>query len=211
MGFRVFDVLFVAVLILAAVAAYAAYNLVEPYPAVIVAAFAAGATAFLYLTVRVKLGGIVETVERRLADQESEAVRHREALDQSFADIEKLTRTMREQIQASQDKTAADLEAVRKNVTTTLEQATRKLEQTAAALAELKTATDKYAATADGRLEGQEARLAETTQLLHALQDEFNSFVADESSFRDGVQAQLADRVAYLEDFIREKRKSLQI
>jgi ElaB/YqjD/DUF883 family membrane-anchored ribosome-binding protein len=211
MGFRVFDVLFVAVLILAAVAAYAAFNLVEPYPAVIVAAFAAGATVFLYLTVRVKLGGIVETVERRLGDQESEAVRHREALDQSFADIEKLTRTMREQIQASQDKTAADLEAVRKNVTSTLEQATRKLEQTAAAVAELKTATEKYAATADGRLEGQEARLAETTQLLHSLQDEFNSFVAEEGVFRDALQAQLADRVAYLEDFIREKRKSLQI
>jgi len=211
MGFRVFDLLFVAVLVLAAVAGYAAFNLVEPYPVVIVAAFAAGATAFLYLTVRVKLGGIVETVERRLADQESEAVRHREALDQSFADIERLTRTMREQIRGVQENTAGDLEAIRQNVASALDQITGKVDQAAAVAAELKTAAGKYAATTEGRLEAQETQLAETTQLLHSLQDEFNSFVAEEGLFRDALQAQLADRVAYLEDFIREKRKSLQI
>ena len=68
MGFRVFDILYAVVLLLAAVAAVATFYLVEPYPVLIVAAFAAGAATFLYLTVRVKLGGIVETVDRRLAE-----------------------------------------------------------------------------------------------------------------------------------------------
>ena len=116
MGFRLFDALFAVVLLLAAVAVAAAFYLVSPYPAVIVAAFAAGATAFLYLTVRAKLGGIVETVERRLATQESEAAQHRMALEQSFADIERLTRTMREQVEAANEKSAQDDETLRKNI-----------------------------------------------------------------------------------------------
>jgi len=51
----------------------------------------------------------------------------------------------------------------------------------------------------------------ETTKLLADFREEFDSFTTDEHHFREVMEASLAERVSYLEDFIREKRKSLQI
>jgi hypothetical protein len=207
MGFRVFDVLYACVLVLAAVAAAAAFYLVEPYPAVIVAAFAAGAATFLYLTVRVKLGGIVATVDRRLDEQEAEAARHREALEQSFADIEHLTRTMREQIKAMEEKNLREADVLRKNVGTVIGKFNGELEKMGATAAGLKKAVDADVE----KIAALEREQLEAAELLKNLADDLNAFVADEHTFRDNIESRLKDRVAYLEDFIREKRKSLQI
>jgi len=130
------------VLVLAAVAVAAAFYLVTPYPAVIVAAFAAGATTFLYLTVRAKLGGIVETVERRLASQEQKATEHREALDKSFAEIERLTHTMREQVRAANEKSAQNNDALRKNVNDVLAQFAARIEKATSTVNESKQVLD---------------------------------------------------------------------
>jgi chromosome segregation ATPase len=211
MGFRIFDILFVAVLILAAVAAVGAFYLVDPYPAVIVAAFAAGAVTFLYLTIRVKLGGIIGTVDRRLEEQELEAAKHRAALEKSFADIEHLTRSMRERIGAASEQNAADVEALRKNVKSLIEKYDERLEATAAALNEFKQSYDRNSSTCGEKLAALESGHAEAAETLAVIRDEFTSFVADERKFRDDIDSRLEERVAYLEDFIREKRKSLQI
>jgi septal ring factor EnvC (AmiA/AmiB activator) len=211
MGFRIFDLLFAVVLLLAAVAAVGAFYLVEPYPAVIVAAFAAGAATFLYLTIRVKLGGIIGTVDRRLEEQELEASKHRAALEKSFADIENLTRSMREQIGAAGEQNAADVEALRKNVNSLVKQYNERLEVAVAALNELKQSHDKHASAFAEKLAALEGNHNEAAETLVVIRDEFNSFVADERKFREDIDSRLEERVAYLEDFIREKRKSLQI
>ncbi|NIT37045.1 MAG: hypothetical protein GTN49_11200 [candidate division Zixibacteria bacterium] len=211
MAFRIFDALFVVVLLLAAVVALAAFYLVEPYPVLIVAAFAAGATAFLYLTVRVKLGGIVATVERRLAAQEEQAVKHRGALDKSFADIERLTRTMREQVTAANKKSSRENEALRENVNSVISKFNAQLETMAATLNESKQVFDKKAAVLHERVKVLENSREEIEKLLRHLKEEFDAFVSDEQHFREVIDASLAERVSYLEDFIREKRKSLQI
>ncbi len=211
MGFRLFDILFAVVLVLAAVAVAGAFYLVTPYPAVIVAAFAAGATTFLYLTVRAKLGGIVETVERRLASQEQEAAEHREALDKSFAEIERLTRTMREQVRAANEKSAQNNDALRKNVNDVLAQFAARIEKATSTVNETKQVLDKSAAVLRERVSELENYREETTKLLADFREEFDSFTTDEHHFRGVIEASLAERVSYLEDFIREKRKSLQI
>jgi len=211
MGFRLFDVLFAAVLVLAAVAVGAAFYLVTPYPAVIVAAFAAGATAFLYLTVRAKLGGIVRTVERRLANQEREAAEHRAGLNKSFADIERLTRTIREQVTATNEKSARDGEALRKNVNDVIAQFKAQIEKMASTLNDTKGVLDKKAAVLHERVRELEDNREETARLLANLREDFDVFATDEHHFREIIEASLAERVSYLEDFIREKRKSLQI
>ena len=207
MGFRLFDILFAAVLVLAAVAVAAAFYLVTPYPAVIVAAFAAGATTFLYLTVRAKLGGIVETVERRLASQEQEAAEHRK----SFAEIERLTRTMREQVRAATEKSAQNNDALRKNVNDVLARFAARIEKATSTVNETKQVLDKKAAVLHERVSELENYREETTKLLADFREEFDSFTTDEHHFREVIEASLAERVSYLEDFIREKRKSLQI
>jgi chromosome segregation ATPase len=211
MGLRIFDALFLVVLLLAAVAILAAFYLVEPYPVLIVAAFAAGATAFLYLTVRVKLGGIVATVERRLAGQEEQALRHREALDKSFADIERLTRTMREQVTAANEKSSRENEALRENVNSVISKFKAQLETMAATVEECKGVFDKKAAVLHERAKALENSREEIEKTLRSLKEEFDAFVSDEQHFREVIDASLAERVSYLEDFIREKRKSLQI
>jgi len=211
MGFRVFDVLYAVVLVLAAVAAAAAFYLVEPYPAVIVAAFAAGAATFLYLTVRVKLGGIVQTVDRRLAEQEAEAARHREALEKSFAEIEHLTRTMSEQLKATNDKSLKDIGTLRTNVRAIIDKFNGQLEKTAAGMNELKKSLEDDAATAKEKIAALENGHEETGKTVLKLAADFEVFVSDEGAFREDIEARLAERVTYLEDFIREKRKSLQI
>jgi methyl-accepting chemotaxis protein len=211
MGFRLFDVLYAVVLVLAVVAAVAAFYLVEPYPAVIVAAFAAGAATFLYLTVRVKLGGIVQTVDRRLAEQEAEAARHREALDKSFAEIEHLTRTMREQLQAANDKSLKDIGTLRTNVRTIIDKFNVQLEKIAAGMNELKKSLEGDAATAAEKIAALENGREETDKTVLKLAADFEAFVSDENAFREAMESRLAERVTYLEDFIREKRKSLQI
>lgn len=211
MGFRLFDVLFAVVLVLAAVAVAAAFYLVTPYPAVIVAAFAAGATTFLYLTVRAKLGGIVETVERRLASQEQKAAEHREALDKSFAEIERLTHTMREQVRAANEKSAEDNDALRKNVNDVLARFAAQIEKVTKTVNETKQVSDKKAAVLHKRVSELENYREETTKLLADFREEFDGFTTDEHHFREVIEASLAERVSYLEDFIREKRKSLQI
>ncbi|HUV86429.1 MAG TPA: hypothetical protein VMX79_04895 [bacterium] len=211
MGFRLFDVLFAVVLVLAAVAVAAAFYLVSPYPAVIVAAFAAGATTFLYLTVRAKLGGILETVERRLATQEHEAAEHRAALDKSFAEIERLTRTIREQVQAANEKSARENEALRKNVNDVLARFAAQIEKTTSTVDDTKQVLDKKAAVLHERVRELEHYREETAKLLAGFREEFDTFTTDEQHFREVMEASLAERVSYLEDFIREKRKSLQI
>jgi methyl-accepting chemotaxis protein len=211
MGFRVFDVLYAVVLVLAAVAVAAAFYLVEPYPAVIVAAFAAGAATFLYLTVRVKLGGIVQTVDRRLAEQEAEAAQHREALEKSFADIERLTRTMREQLQAANDKSLQDIGTLRANVRTIIDKFNGQLEKMATGMNELKKSLEADAATAGEKIAALENGHEEAGKTVLKLSADFDAFVSDESAFRENIESRLAERVTYLEDFIREKRKSLQI
>ena len=211
MGFRVFDVLYAGVLLLAAVAAVAAFYLVEPYPVLIVAAFAAGAATFLYLTVRVKLGGIVETVDRRLAEQEAEAVKHREALDKSFAEIEHLTRTMREQLKATNEKSLQDIDTLRKNVRTIIDKFNGQLEKMAVGMTEVKKSVDVDAAAAKEKIATLERGHEETEKILKTLAGDFKTFADDERAFRKAIESRLAERVTYLEDFIREKRKSLQI
>jgi len=47
--------------------------------------------------------------------------------------------------------------------------------------------------------------------MLANLREDFDAFATDEHHFREVIEASLAERVSYLEDFIREKRKSLQI
>jgi hypothetical protein len=211
MGFRLFDILFAVVLVLAAVAVAAAFYLVSPYPAVIVAAFAAGATTFLYLTVRAKLGGILETVERRLATQEHEAAEHRAALDKSFAEIERLTRTIREQVQAANEKSARENEALRKNVNDVLARFAAQIEKATSTVDDTKQVLDKKAAVLHERVRELEHYREETAKLLADFREEFDTFTTDEQHFREVMEASLAERVSYLEDFIREKRKSLQI
>lgn len=211
MGFRLFDVLFAVVLVLAAVAVGAAFYLVSPYPAVIVAAFAAGATTFLYLTVRAKLGGILETVERRLATQEHEAAEHRSALDKSFAEIERLTRTIREQVRAANENGARDNEALRKNVNDVLARFAAQIEKTTSTVDDTKQVLDKKATVLHERVRELEHYREETATLLADFREEFDTFTTDEQHFREVMEASLAERVSYLEDFIREKRKSLQI
>jgi len=211
MGFRVFDVLFAVVLVLAAVAAAAAFYLVEPYPAVIVAAFAAGAATFLYLMVRVKLGGIVETVDLRLAEQEVEAAKHREALQKSFAEIERLTRTTSEQLEAASEKSLQDVDALRKNVRAVIDKFNGQLETMAATVAELKKSGDADAAATAEKIAALERGREEAGETLAKLTGDFEAFVNDEHAFREAIESRLAERVTYLEDFIREKRKSLQI
>lgn len=211
MGFRVFDILYAVVLVLAAVAAAAAFYLVEPYPAVIVAAFAAGAATFLYLTVRVKLGGIIQTVDRRLAEQEAEAARHREALEKSFAEIERLTRTMREQLQAANDKSLQDIGTLRTNVRTIIDKFNGQLEKMATGMNELKKSLESEDATAAEKIADLENGHENTEKTVLKLSADFEAFVSDENAFREAIESRLAERVTYLEDFIREKRKSLQI
>lgn len=211
MGFRVFDVLYAVVLVLAAVAVAAAFYLVEPYPAVIVAAFAAGAATFLYLTVRVKLGGIIQTVDRRLGEQEAEAARHREALDKSFAEIERLTRTMREQLQAASEKNLQDIGKLRTNVRAIIDKFNGQLEKTASGMNELKKSLEADAATSAEKIAALENGHEDTEKTLLKLSADFEAFVSDEGTFRENIDSRLAERVTYLEDFIREKRKSLQI
>jgi len=211
MGFRVFDVLYAGVLLLAAVAAVAAFYLVEPYPVLIVAAFAAGAATFLYLTVRVKLGGIVETVDRRLAEQEAEAIEHREALDKSFAEIEHLTRTTREQLQATNEKSLKDIDTLRKNVRTIIDKFNGQLEKMAVGMTEVKKSVDVDAAAVKEKIAVLERGHEETETMLENLAGDFKTFADDARAFREAIESRLAERVAYLEDFIREKRKSLQI
>lgn len=211
MGFRLFDILFAVVLVLAAVAVAAAFYLVSPYPAVIVAAFAAGATAFLYLTVRAKLGGILEKVERRLATQESNAAEHRAALDKSFADIERLTRTIREQVEAANEKSAQDNEALRNNVNDVLAQFAAQIEKSSSTVNETKQVLDKKAAVLHERVRELEHFRDATAKMLAGFREEFDAFTTEEQHFREVIEASLAERVSYLEDFIREKRKSLQI
>ena len=211
MGFRVFDVLYAGVLLLAAVAAVAAFYLVEPYPVLIVAAFAAGAATFLYLTVRVKLGGIVETVDRRLAEQEAEAVKHRDALDKSFAEIEHLTRTMREQLKATNEKSLKDIDTLRKNVRAIIDKFNGQLEKMAVGMTELKKSVDVDAAAAKEKIAALERSREETGKTLENLAGDFKTFADDQRAFRGAIESRLAERVTYLEDFIREKRKSLQI
>jgi ElaB/YqjD/DUF883 family membrane-anchored ribosome-binding protein len=211
MGLRIFDALFVVVLLLGAVAILGAFYLVEPYPVLIVAAFAAGATAFLYLTIRVKVGGIVATVERRLAGQEEQAVKYREALDKSFADIERLTRTMREQVTAANEKSSRENEALRENVNSVISKFKARLETMAATVDECKQMFDKKAGVLHERAKALENSREEIEKTLRSLKEEFDAFVSDEQHFREVIDASLAERVSYLEDFIREKRKSLQI
>jgi methyl-accepting chemotaxis protein len=211
MGFRVFDILYAVVLVLAAVAVAAAFYLVEPYPAVIVAAFAAGAATFLYLTVRVKLGGIIQTVDRRLAEQEAEAARHREALEKSFAEIERLTRTMREQLQATDDKNLQDISTLRTNVRTIIDKFNGQLEKMATGMNELKKSVETDAAKAGEKITALESGQEETEKTVLKLSADFEAFVSEENAFREVIESKLAERVTYLEDFIREKRKSLQI
>jgi hypothetical protein len=211
MGFRVFDVLYVVVLLLAAVAGAAAFYLVEPYPVLIVAAFAAGAATFLYLTVRVKLGGIVETVDRRLAEQEAEALKHREALQKSFAEIEHLTRTMREQIKAANDKSLHDIDTLRTNVRAIIDKFNAQLEKAATMMTETKKSVAAETAAAREKITTLETGHEDTARTLVKLVSDFDTFAADERAFREAIDSRLKERVAYLEDFIREKRKSLQI
>lgn len=211
MGFRLFDVLFAVVLALAAVSAAAAFYLVTPYPAVIIAVFAAGATTFLYLTVRAKLGGIVATVERRLAAQELKAAEHRAALEKSFADIERLTRTMREQVRAANEKSVRDNEELRGYVNDVLARFKTQIESMASTLNVTKKGLEEKAAALDESVGTLEIFRENATATLAEFRAEFDAFTTDEQHFREVIEASLAERVSYLEDFIREKRKSLQI
>jgi hypothetical protein len=70
---------------------------------------------------------------------------------------------------------------------------------------------EEQAAGLQERVKGLESFRGETTKLLAGLREEFDSFVTDEQHFREVIESSLAERVSYLEDFIREKRKSLQI
>jgi uncharacterized protein YPO0396 len=211
MNFRTFDLLFATVVALAAVAAGGAFFLVQPYPAIIAVAFAAGAATFLYITVRVKFGGIMETVETRLSDQEYAAASHKQVLDKSFAEIDNLTRAMREQIIATGDKNVRELTALRDNVNAAIGEFNQQLVALAEGIQEVKKTQAAAAARLDPRLTGLEKTASHTAASLKNLADNFNEYVADEQTFRDAINRKLGEKVAYLEDFIREKRKSLQI
>jgi DNA repair exonuclease SbcCD ATPase subunit len=211
MNFRVFDFLFGTVLICGIVAAGATFFVPDPYPIAVVGAFAAGAMAFLYFLVRVKVGGVARILDERLAEQEAEAARHRDALQKSFASIENLTQVMSQQLAAAAEKNRADFETLNKNVAVTINQFNSHLEKLAAAEAELRAAHERAVGTLAGRLEGSEKTCHELRSGLDALANDYHAFVTDERHFRDTIQNRLAERVAYLEDFIREKRKSLQI
>ncbi len=211
MRFSVFDFLFALVLVLAAVAAAAAFVLVEPYPAVIVAAFAAGAATFLYLTIRVKMGGIVATVERRLEEQEAAAAEHRQAIDKSFAELEKLSRETHEQITAANDKSHREVEALRANVNGVIKEFNGQVSKIAASLREIQTKYDTSVTGLEKNLAATARDHKKTAASLEKLTADFNDFVAEEQGFRKTMGAELAQRVSELRDFIREKRKSLQI
>ena len=132
-------------------------------------------------------------------------------LEKSFAEIEHLTRTMREQLKATNDKSLQDIDTLRKNVRTIIDKFNGQLEKMAAGMNELKKSVAADAATAKEKIAALENGREETGKTLGKLAGDFETFVSDENAFREAIESRLAERVTYLEDFIREKRKSLQI
>lgn len=212
MDFRVFDFLFVVIIVLAAAVGIATVTLIDnQYTGALVTAFAAGAATFLYFTIRVKIAKTAETLTRKLEEQADETAKHRKALEESFANIETLTAVMREQFGASAERSRADIETLRKNVNGVLNQFTVQLERLTAAEAGLRSEYDRSTAAADLRAESMERGIADFRTRMDDLQKDLHAFITDEHNFRDTIQNRLSERVTYLEDFIREKRKSLQI
>jgi len=212
MDFRVFDFLFVVIIALAVAVAVAAVTLIDnQYVGALVTAFAAGAVTFLYFTIRVKIAKTAETLTRNLEDQAGETAKHRAALEESFANIESLTTVMREQLGAAAERSRVDIETLRKNVNGVLNQFTIQLERLTAAEASLRSEYERSTAATDLRMENTEREYAAFRSQLEGLRKDVHAFITDEHNFRDTIQNRLAERVTYLEDFIREKRKSLQI
>jgi ABC-type transporter Mla subunit MlaD len=118
---------------------------------------------------------------------------------------------VREQVTAANEKSARDNEALRKNVNDVIAQFNTQLEKMASTLDDTKGVMDKKAAVLHERIRELENSREEAAKLLANLREDFDAFATDEHHFREVIEASLAERVSYLEDFIREKRKSLQI
>jgi len=211
MNFRAFDVLFAVVVILAVVAAVSSLYLGDPYAAVVVAAFAGGASAFLYLTMRVKIAGILNVVDKRLADNEASLEQHRDAVQGSLRALENYATESNRRLADHVEKIAADLSALRESSGASLAEYNANVERAVQSSLAVRQALDAVTAEMGRRLAANEKTTQETATDIHRFTQDFNAFVADELAFRKKIEDHLADRVAYLEDFIREKRKSLQI
>ena len=211
MEFRTFDILFVVVLALGIAAAALSPYLEEPYPVVIMTAFAVGAVAFLYLTVRIKFGGIMKTVDQRLGEEEAAFATHRERTAKTFTEMETATKGLREAVQTAGERSGRDVDGLRKSVADFTGQLNQQVEALASSVREVKQTHASGLAAFQDRLAAFERARQETDAVVSTLTSDFNAFVADEQHFRDVIQGRIADRVSYLEDFIREKRKSLQI
>jgi len=211
MDLRAFDVLCALIVALGIAVAAAAPYLDEPYPAVVVAAFATGALVFIYLTIRIKFAGVMKLTHLRLEEAEAAAAAHRQQTEKSFKEIEELGRGVQDQLAASNDRARRDLETLRKNVNDVITHINRQLEGFHGAVGEIKAEYGPALAALQKQAAAANQMYDDIRKQLQAVVDDFNSYVADEQRFRDVIQNRLADRVAYLEDFIREKRKSLQI
>jgi cytochrome c556 len=211
MNFRTFDILFALVLAVGVAAAVVGFYVVDPYPTVVAAAFAAGASAFLYFALRIKTGGAATALNRRLDAEGAARAREREEMKETLTGLEALTQRTRDQLHAEGERTRAEVEILRKNVTGVLTQFQTQLERATAAENELRGLHERQTAATDARITAIEAAAAALRAGADALAADFNAYVADEHHFREVIQNRLAERVTYLEDFIREKRKSLQI
>ena len=211
MRFGVQDFLFAAVVALGIAVAAVSPSLEAPYPAVIAAVYAVGAVAFLYSVVRVKFAGILRTVEQRLEEEKGAAAEHRAVTNRTFDELEKATASLRDQLAAAAERNRSELELVRRNVAEATAQFTRYWESAAAAFTEVKNRQDEILPRVQDRVAAVERAQREIEGLATRIRDDFNAYVADEQHFRETMENRLAERVSYLEDFIREKRKSLQI
>ena len=118
---------------------------------------------------------------------------------------------MREQLQATNDKSLEDIGTLRTNVRTIIDKFNVQLEKMATGMNEFKKSLDADAAAANEKIAALENGHEEAEKTVLKLYADFEAFVSDEHAFREDIDSRLAERVTYLEDFIREKRKSLQI
>lgn len=211
MNFKTFDVLFAAVVLLAAVAAVSSFYLENPYPAVVVAAFAGGGTAFLYLTLRVKIAGILKVVEKRLADAEASFNLYRDWTQGAIRALEDKINAGDQEMAKHIEKTAGDVAELKRSLSASLAQYNANVERAAQSALAVRQTLDATSAELERRLAANEKATQEALADVRRFAQDFNDFVVDEQLFRKKIEDHVADRVAYLEDFIREKRKSLQI
>lgn len=211
MDFRVLDGLFVLTAAAGIAVVASTPYLEEPYPAVVVGAFAVGALTFAYLTARLKLKNLIKTIGSREEARETEETKFRQGIERNLAALEELTGELREDLTALRRQTTSDAEALRRGVNDVVNQANKQLEILKNAIGELKAEYNQNIAALTSQMATVTQAAREAEERLRAFAEDFNAFVADEQHFREVIQNRLADRVAYLEDFIREKRKSLQI